>query len=115
MRIDSPAEIQIKMVVRKNDTGYAVHAETPGVKKQDIRVTIDGNEVSVSADFKQENEIREGEKLLRSERQCGKITRSILLGSDVDDSLSEAKYSQGVLELTLPKKAATSTKTLTIS
>ena len=52
MRIDSPAEIQIKMVVRKNDTGYAVHAETPGVKKQDIRVTIDGNEVSVSADFK---------------------------------------------------------------
>ena len=115
MRIDSPADIQIKMDVRENDTGYAVHAEIPGVKKEDIRVTINGNEISISADVKQEKEIRDGEKLLRSERHFGKITRSFLLGSDVDDSQSVAKYSEGVLELTLPKKAVTSSKTLTIS
>ena len=115
MRIDSQAEMQIKMDVRENDTGYAVHAEIPGVKKEDLRVTINGNEVSISADVKQEKEIRDGEKLLRSERHYGKITRTFLLGSEVDDSQSGAKYSEGVLELTLPKKAVTSSKTLTIS
>lgn len=115
MRIDNQPEIQIKMDVRENDKGFAIHAEIPGVKKEDIRVTIDGNQVSISADVKQEKEIRDGEKLLRSERHYGKITRSFLLGSDIDDSHSEAKYNEGVLELMLPKKAVTSSKTLAIT
>lgn len=115
MRIDNQPEIQIKMDVRENDKGYAVYAEIPGVKKEDIRVTIEGNQVSISAEVKQEKEIRDGEKLLRSERHYGKVTRTFLLGSDVDDSLSEAKYNEGVLELKLPKKAVTSSKTLSIS
>lgn len=115
MRLDGQPEIKIKMDVSENDKGYAVHAEIPGVKKEDIRVTIDGNQVSISADVKQEKEIKDGEKLLRSERHYGKITRSFLLGSDIDESLSEAKYSEGILELMLPKKSVTSSKTLTIS
>lgn len=115
MRIGEQPELQIKMDVRENDNSYSVHAEIPGVKKEDIRVTIDGNEVSISADVKQEKEIKDGERLLRSERRYGKITRTFLLGSEVDDSQSEAKYNEGVLELTLPKKAVTSSKTLTIS
>lgn len=115
MRIGEQPELQIKMDVRENDNSYSVHAEIPGVKKEDIRVTIDGNQVSISADVKQEKEIKDGERLLRSERRYGKITRTFLLGSEVDDSQSEAKYNEGVLELTLPKKAVTSSKTLTIS
>lgn len=115
MRMDAQPEIQIKMDIRENDKSYAVHAEIPGVKKEDIQVAIDGNQVSISADIKQEKEVRDGEKLLRSERRYGKVTRKFLLSSDIDDSLSEAKYNEGVLELILPKKAVASAKTLTIS
>lgn len=115
MKIGGQSEFQIKMDVREDDKSYSVHAEIPGVKKEDIRVSIDGDEVSISADVKQEKEIRDNEKLIRSERRYGKITRTFLLGSEVDDSQSEAKYNDGVLELTLPKKAVTSSKTLTIS
>ena len=115
MRIGEQRELQIKMDVRENDDSYEVYAEIPGVKKEDIRVVIDGNEVSISADVKQEKEIKEGETLLRSERHYGKITRTFLLGSEVDDSQSEAKYEAGVLELKLPKKAVAASKTLTIS
>lgn len=115
MRIGEQPELQIKMDVRENDNSYAVHAEIPGVKKEDICVTINGNEVSISADVKQEKEIKDGERLLRSERHYGKIIRTFLLGSEVDDSQSEAKYEEGVLELKLPKKAVTASKTLTIS
>lgn len=108
------APMQIKIDVKENDKAYTVHAEIPGVKKEDIHVTVEGNQVSLEAESKRENETREGEKLLRSERYYGKAYRSFTLASDVDDAAAEAKYSDGVLELTLPKKAATNAKRLEI-
>lgn len=109
-----PQQMTIKMDVKENDKAYTVHAEIPGVKKEDIDVSVEGNQVTISAEVKKEKEEKEGEKLLRSERYYGKISRSFTLGSDVEDSQSEAKYSDGVLELTLPKKAATAAKKLAI-
>ncbi|OIP09380.1 MAG: heat-shock protein Hsp20 [Betaproteobacteria bacterium CG2_30_59_46] len=109
-----PQQMQIKMDVKENDKTYNVHAEIPGVKKEDIHVTIEGNQVSISAEVKKEKEEKEGEKVLRSERYYGKVYRSFTLGQDVDEATATAKYNDGVLDLTLPKKATTSAKKLAI-
>lgn len=108
------AAVQIKIDVKEDDKAYTIHAEIPGVKKEDIHVTVDGNQVSLAAEIKRDSETREGEKVLRSERYYGKTYRSFTLGSDVDDAAAEAKYSDGVLELKLPKKAASNAKRLEI-
>ena len=106
--------MQIKMDVKENDNAYTVHADIPGVKKEDIHVNIEGNQVSISAETRMEKEEKEGEKVLRSERYSGKVSRSFTLAHDVDEAQAQAKYNDGVLELTLPKKAATSARKLAI-
>ena len=105
----------LKLDVKEKGSDYLVHAELPGIKKEDIHVHIDGNTVSISAERKQEKEVKEGERVLRSERTFGKVSRSFQLADDIDESKSSAKFVDGVLELTLPKKAATTAKRLTIS
>lgn len=109
-----PQAMQIKLDVKENEKDYAVHAEIPGVKKDDIHVTIEGNQVSISAEVKKEKEEKEGAKVIRSERYFGKVFRSFNLGHDIDDAAAKAKYTDGVLELTLPKKAGAATKKLSV-
>ncbi|UCV15796.1 Hsp20/alpha crystallin family protein [Quatrionicoccus australiensis] len=104
----------IKMDVREEGDNYLVHAELPGVRKEDIHVVVDGNQVSLSAEVKQEKESREGDRLLRSERYFGKVSRSFQLGQEIDDSKAIAKFNDGVLELTLPKRQASPNKRLNI-
>ena len=104
----------IKMDVKEQGDNYLVHAELPGVKKEDIHVVVDGNQVSISAEIKQEKEIKEGERILRSERYFGKVSRSFQLGQEIDDTKAAAKFNEGVLELTLPKRAASPNKRLTV-
>lgn len=104
----------VKMDVQEQGANYLVHAELPGVKKEDIHVVVDGNQVSISAEVKQQKEVKEGERLLRSERYFGKISRSFQLGQEIDDSSATAKFNDGILELTLPKRAASPNKRLTI-
>lgn len=109
-----PKVSDIKIDVSENDRGYTVRADIPGVKKEDIHVAIDGNMVSISAEAKQESEQKEGDKVIHSERYYGQVSRSFSLGSELDEAASQAKYADGVLELTLAKKAAASSKKLTI-
>jgi len=104
----------IKMDVKEQGDNYLVHAELPGVKKEDIHVVVDGNQVSISAEVKQEKEVKEGERVLRSERYYGKVSRSFQLGQEIDDAKAAAKFNEGVLELTLPKRAASPNKRLTV-
>ena len=110
----APAQVGIRMDVTEGDKAYVVHAEIPGVKKEDIHVTIEGNQVAISAEAKTRREQKDGEKVLRSERSYGKAYRAFTLAQDVDEASAQAKYSEGVLELTLPKKAASSAKRLSI-
>jgi HSP20 family protein len=107
-------EPRIKVDVSETETAYGVKAEIPGVKKEDIHVAIEGNQVSIEAETKTEKEEKQGEKLVRSERYYGKQSRSFTLGTEIDAGTSEAKYSDGVLELKLPKKANGSTKELKV-
>jgi HSP20 family protein len=102
------------MDVKEDGDNYLVHAELPGVKKEDIHVVVDGNQVSISAEVKHEKEIKEGDRVLRSERYFGKVSRSFQLGQDIDDAKAAAKFNDGVLELTLPKRAAVANKRLAI-
>jgi len=104
----------IKMDVKEQGDNYLVHAELPGVRKEDIHVVVDGNQVSISAETKQEKEVKEGDRILRSERYFGKVSRSFQLGQEIDDAKAAAKFSEGVLELTLPKRAASPNKRLTV-
>ncbi len=111
----TPAEAPtIKMDVTERADSYVVHAELPGIKKEDIHVNIDGSVVSISAERKSEKETREGERILRTERYFGKVSRSFQLGQDVDEARAGAKFVDGILELTLPKKAATAAKRVVI-
>ncbi len=109
-----PEAPSVKIDVKEQEKAYVVHAEMPGIRKEDIHVVIDGPSVSISAERKQEKEVKDGERTLRTERYFGKVSRSFQLGQDIDDGAASAKFTDGVLELTLPKKAATQSKRLTI-
>ena len=111
---EGPAQSPVKVDVTEDNHAYKVKAELPGVKKEDINVSIDGSQISINAEVKKEHEEKDGERVLRSERYYGKFSRSFALSQDVDESTAQAKYSDGVLELILPKKAAVSAKKLYI-
>ena len=111
----SEMEPEIKMDVSEDDKAYTVRAEIPGVKKDDIKVAVEGNQVSISAEVKKEKEEKEGKKVIRSERYYGKVYRSFSLAQEVDQNAAKAKYSDGVLELTLPKKPGTAGKEISVS
>lgn len=103
-----------RVEVSEGDKAYTLRAELPGVKREDINVTIDGDTVAVSAEAKSEKDVKNGERVLRSERYVGKLYRAFTLGQTMDEASATAKYSDGVLELTLPKKAAVQAKRITI-
>lgn len=106
---------QIKIDVEENEKTYTIRAELPGVKKEDIDIKVEGNMVSIGAEVKREKDIKEdGGRLLRSERYYGGMSRSFSLSQDVDDTKANARYNNGILELTLPKKAGAAVKKLTI-
>ena len=109
-----PAPSQIKVDVKETDGGYTVQAEVPGVPKEDIHVSIDGNVVSLRAEVRQHDQKTEGEKVLRSERYFGSVARSFQLPVDVDAAQAKAKYDNGVLTLTLPKKQGGNAQRLSI-
>ncbi|MBL8351686.1 MAG: Hsp20/alpha crystallin family protein [Burkholderiaceae bacterium] len=105
---------QIKVDLSETDAAYTLKAEIPGVRKEDIDVRIDGNQVSVSAEVKQESEEKKDGRVLRSERRYGYASRTLWLDKPVDDAKAQARYTNGVLELTMPKKAEPSSKRLAI-
>jgi HSP20 family protein len=108
------APAQFRVEVTEGEQAYTIRAEIPGVKKEDINISIDGDQVAISAEVKNEKDVKEGERVLRSERYYGKVYRAFALGQPVDDSVAAAKYQDGILELTLPKKAATQAKRIEI-
>jgi HSP20 family protein len=111
---DTPA-LKMRIDVCEKDNSYEVKADIPGVRKEDISVRIDGNVVQIDAEVKRENETKgNGDRVLRSERFYGNVSRTFSLGQDVDDTKAEAKYADGVLTLELPKKATAASRKLTV-
>jgi HSP20 family protein len=105
---------RMKVDVAEKNGAYLVTAELPGVRKEDIQVSIDGAQVTLAAELKREREAKDDERVLHTERVFGSATRSFTLPQEVDEGKAEAKFRDGVLELTLPKKAAAQRKQITI-
>jgi HSP20 family protein len=115
VRVESaPTPVMIKMDVTETENGYLIHSEMPGVKKSDIDVAIEGNQVTITAEIKQEWENKEGDRVLRNERYFGNVYRSFTLPAELDQSACEAAYENGILELKLVRKAAAPGKRLAI-
>ena len=106
--------VRMTLDVTESNGGYMVIAELPGVRKEDINVSIDGAQVTLSAEVKREREATADEQLLHAERYYGKVSRSFTLPQELDEAKAEAKFRDGVLELKLPKKAAAARKAITI-
>jgi HSP20 family protein len=108
-------EPQMRLDLTEDDKNFFVKAEIPGVKKEDIKVSVDGNQVSLTAEVKKETEEKESSRVIRSERYYGSVARSFTLDENVDQSAALAKYEDGVLQLTLPKKSNGKSHILKIS
>lgn len=93
----------IRIDVSEDEQAYRVSADVPGVKKEDIEVSVHGREVSISASLQREAE-RKGETSVYSERSQGRAYRSFTLPQEVDSAKAEATYADGVLRLVLPKQ-----------
>jgi HSP20 family protein len=117
MRFDADAwpDLKIKLDVTESGDAYQVAADIPGVKKEDIKVSVDGNVVRISAESKKETEEKKGDQVLRSERYYGALERTFTLDSDVDEGKVEAKYADGVLKLKLPKKTTAAARRITVN
>jgi HSP20 family protein len=111
---DRTTPAAVKVDVTETDKGYVVHAEIPGVSKDEIQVAVEGSQVTIAAEVKRNREPKEGERVLRTERYYGAVYRSFTLPSELDEANSEAKYDNGVLELKLAKKPAVAGRKLTI-
>lgn len=106
---------EMRIDVTENERSYAVKAEIPGVGKDDIDVSIDGNHVSITAEVKRETKKKDDEREICTERYYGQVYRSFGLPGEVDNTKASAHYENGVLTLDLPKKGNGSARKVTIS
>ena len=109
--VELPADIRVD--INENDQEYLVSAELPGARKEDVRVSIDGNYVSIAADIRKDQERKDDRSLVR-ETYRGSVSRGFTLATDVDDKAAVAKLEDGILHLTLPKREGVSSKLLKI-
>ena len=116
MRVDfeNGNQMSLKLDVTKSDGVYTVKAEMPGVEKDDIKVTVDGNQATISGEVRKEKEEKAGKEVVRSERYYGSVSRSFMLPHEVDEDKVVAKSANGVLTLTLPMKTKATTKKISV-
>lgn len=110
-----PEAPDVRIDVTENDAAYRVKAEMPGVDKNDIDVSISGNQVAISAEVKRESRKKDDERDICTERYYGQVYRSFSLPDDVDSGKASAHYEGGVLTLELPKKGNGTARKLTVS
>jgi HSP20 family protein len=109
-----PSAVRARMDVVDQGDKYVAILDLPGVRKEDINVTVEGARVAVSADSKGEKEVKNGEKLLHTERYATSYARSFELPAEVTEEGADAAFENGVLRLTLPKRAQVLSKRLAV-
>jgi len=113
MRDFETATNDMRLDVQEEDNSYRVSADLPGVKKKDIQITVEGNQVTIEAEVKRE-ESKKDRKELHTERYYGKTYRSFSLPQEIDSDKCVANYEEGVLTLTLPKKSSGETRRIDV-
>ena len=101
--------------VTEAERSYTVKLDLPGVNKDDVKIAIDGRRVSVEATTARQEEKKDGDRVIYSERSLASYARSFTLPVDVDQTESAAKMDNGVLTLTLAKRGPSAAKPLRIS
>jgi HSP20 family protein len=109
-----PAAVRARMDVIDRGDRYEVLVDLPGVKKEDINVSIEGARVAVTAEAKSQRETKDGDRVLHSERFAASYARSFELPAEVTEEGAEASFENGVLKLGLPKRATVMSKRLAI-
>ena len=112
---DMPAVERALMDVIDKGDHFEVKVDMPGVKKEDIEVSIEGSRVAIRAETRSTKEEKEGERVLHTERFVAMYARTFELPADVTEAGAEAHYEDGVLTLMLPKRAPATTRKLTIN
>lgn len=114
MKMGGEVDLSIKLDIKENGDVFKVRADIPGAKKEDIQVTVDGSVVTLRAEVKKEKEEKKDDKVLCSERYEGVVSRSFQLPVEIDMAKVVAAYKDGVLELSLPKKAGMTSRQIAI-
>ena len=113
-RAEAPARSPA-LDVAESDGAYTVKLEMPGVKKEDVKVTVEGKRVSVMAQSETANEKKEGERIVYRERSVSSYSRSFALPAEVDQAGAGAKLEHGVLTLELPKRGGAAAAQIAIN
>lgn len=109
-----PSAVRARMDVVDKGDKYAISLDLPGVRKEDIQVAVEGARVSVSAEAKGERDVKNGDRVIHSERFATSYARSFELPAEVTEDGADAAFENGVLRLTLPKRAQAASKRLSV-
>lgn len=110
-----PAASQFNVEIKDSESAVIVQAEIPGVDKEDIDISVDGNVLTIGAEVRQYDADTENEKVVHSERYYGAVQRRFSLPASVSDEKAKAEYKDGMLILTLPKEVPNGTKKIAIN
>jgi HSP20 family protein len=88
--------------ISETDKEFAINAEVPDIRKEDVKVNVENGILTFSGERKQEKE-EKGKRFHRVERCYGSFSRSFALPDNVDEAKIDAKFKDGMLKLTLPK------------
>jgi HSP20 family protein len=100
--------------VSENEKSFEIEAEMPGVKKEDVKVSVENQRVTIEAESKRDTEERQGENVVYAEHSARKYMRSFSLPADVDETAAQAHLENGIRRLSLPKKQAGAATRLTV-
>lgn len=104
-----------RMDIRETDDSFIMKADMPGIKKEDIEINIHDGLLTISGESEEKTEEKEEGKVVRQERRYGKYVRSMTVGNNIDQEHIKANYTDGVLELTLPKVAKVEPKKIKVN
>jgi HSP20 family protein len=91
--------------VKETADSYEVEMAAPGMNKEDFKIELDNNTLTISSETKSENEEKDGERYARKEFSYQSFQRSFQLAKEVVDSDNiQARYENGVLKLSIPKR-----------
>ncbi|MBN2536939.1 Hsp20/alpha crystallin family protein [candidate division WOR-3 bacterium] len=99
--------------IEETENEITVRAEIPGMKKEDIKISLTGDTLSISGERRHETEQR-GKTYHRIERAYGRFMRTLVLPNDVQADKVKAAYSDGILELTMPKSEKAKAREISI-
>ena len=106
-RVSAPATAVMRTDVKETETGYELDIDLPGYKKEDVQAQLKDGNLTITATAKKDNEQKEENgKYIRRERYYGTCSRSFYVGEDIEQEDIKAKFEDGILKISVPKKDA---------